>query len=67
MRGKPTTRNLSGIPSLQPRVPPWVRPGESEHEDIETSSRCCLTLGRDGPVPVKDTGGSRDTRYSSKQ
>ena len=48
MRGKPTTRDLSGIPSLQPRVPPWVRPGESEHEDIETSSRCCLTLGRDG-------------------
>ena len=38
MRGKPTTRDLSGIPSLQPRVPPWVRPGESEHEDIETSS-----------------------------
>ena len=37
VRSEPTTRNLSGIPSLQPRVkprvPPWVRPGESKHED----------------------------------
>ena len=48
LRREPTTRDLSGIPSLQPRVPPWVRPGESEHEDIEASSRCCLPLGRDG-------------------
>ena len=29
-------------------MPPWVRPGQSEHEGIETSSRCCLSLGRDG-------------------
>ena len=29
-------------------MPPRVRPGESEHEDIETSSCCCLTLCRDG-------------------
>jgi hypothetical protein len=42
------TRDLSGIPSLQPRVPPRVRPGETEHEDIEASGRCCLTLGRNG-------------------
>ena len=48
MRSKPTACDLGGIPSLQPRVSPRVRPGESQHEDIETSSRCCLPLGRDG-------------------
>jgi hypothetical protein len=48
VRSKPTARDLGVVPSLQPRVPPWVCPGESEHEGIETSSRCCLPLGRDG-------------------
>ncbi len=47
-RSKPTACDLGGIPSLQPRVSPRVRPGESEHEDIEAPSRCCLPLGRDG-------------------
>ena len=41
----PTTRNLSGICSLEPRVPPRVRPGESKHEYIEASSCGRLALG----------------------
>jgi hypothetical protein len=49
VRSKPTARDLGGISSLQPRVPPRVRPGESEHEDIKASSRCCLPLGPPGP------------------
>jgi hypothetical protein len=27
--------------------PSWAESGQSEHEGIETSSRCCLSLGRD--------------------
>ncbi len=57
VRSKPTACDLGGIPSLQPRVPPWVRPGESEHEDIEAPSRCNLLLGRDGVLPRVVDGG----------
>ena len=60
VRSKPTACDLGGIKSpasshacLRAR-PPRVRPGESEHEDIEAPSRCCLPLGRDGVLhPVK--------------
>ena len=36
VRGKPTTRDLSGIPSLQPRVPPRAVLGRASALDMET-------------------------------
>ena len=56
-------------------MPPWVRPGESKHEDIETSGSCCLTLGRDSVLhPVlrghrlgrvaKQAGRPRDIHHA---
>ena len=44
VRGKPTTRDLSGIPSLQPRVPPRAVLGRAsalDMEDTRTGPRVC--------------------------
>ena len=59
VRGKPTTRDLSGIPSLQPRVPPRAVLGrasaldmETRLEDTRTRLPPCLFTGRIPPCPV---------------
>ena len=59
----PTTRNLSGICSLEPRVPPRVRPGESKHEYIEASSCGRLALGRDGMLHPELPGTDHCSLY----